>query len=530
MILEKDFRLVASYVKSEGGKINYDEYLFQAKTHPDYPNILAITDTLSFFNIDNGLLNVESRDIELLPNRFVTLLKNQQNNQSQLYFIEKKEDLYFYLKDNEAVLIPKEELESRWSNIVLLVELSESKDINLTKAKKWVWVLYMLCGVSFFVTLGLLQANWQIKLFFLFSILGILFSIVSLKKMFNINNKFLDKFCNFSTATDCERVIHSNKWKFLEFINFSDLSIIFFCSQFLGLLIFKDDYNAYFSIQNILLLSALPILFISVYFQKFIEKKWCSICLFIITTILLEICSLSFYKTLIFFISLQSIILFGFVFLLVTVAWFFLKDILIKQKEFEEFHFKGNQFMRNYNIFKNTLLTSPTKTNSILSKGLLLGNIAAPLKIVLVTSPFCKYCAETHIIIERILEKHPEQVCFIISFNFNIKQDDKISKKIYQQLVATYYNHGQEIFMKVLHNLFEDNDENKLDNIVLEEKNELKINETLEEQFKWNQENEFYYTPILVVNQYIFPKEYDRNYLIHFINDLSVDEDFLPQK
>jgi hypothetical protein len=84
--------------------------------------------------------------------------------------------------------------------------------------------------------------------------------------------------------------------------------------------------------------------------------------------------------------------------------------------------------------------------------------------------------------------------------------------------------------MKVLHNWFEDNDENKLDNIVLEEKNELKINETLEEQFKWNQENEFYYTPILVVNQYIFPKEYDRNYLIHFINDLSVDEDFLPQK
>lgn len=95
MILEKDFRLVASYVKSEGGKINYDEYLFQAKTHPDYPNILAITDTLSFFNIDNGLLNVESRDIELLPNRFVTLLKNQQNNQSQLYFIEKKKICIF---------------------------------------------------------------------------------------------------------------------------------------------------------------------------------------------------------------------------------------------------------------------------------------------------------------------------------------------------------------------------------------------------------------------------------------------------
>lgn len=530
MILEKDFKLVASYVKSEGGKINYDEYLFQAKNHPDYPNIVSLTDTLSFFNIKNGVIHVESSDIELLPNRFVTLLKGQQNNQPKLYFIEKKENLYFYLKGERGVLISKQELKSRWNNIVLLVEPSEGENIAESKVKKWFWALYVFCGLSFFSSLVLLQENWQIKFFFIFPILGILFSIVALKKLFNIKSDFLNNFCDFSATTNCETVIHSSKWKLLEFVNFSDLSIVFFGSQFLGLFMFANDYDAFFSIQNVLLFTAVPIIIISLYYQKFVEKKWCPICIIIISTILLQIVTLSLHRTFTIFISLQSLIQFGFVFQLVTLTWFLLKNLLIKQKELEEFRIKGNQFMRNYTIFKNTLLTTPTKTNSILSRGILLGNITAPLKIVLVTSPFCKFCAEAHTIIERILEKHPEQVCFNISFNFNTKQDDEKSKKVHQQLVAVYYNQGQEAFMKALHNWFEDNDENKLGNIMVNEKEKLIINETLNEQFKWNQENEFSYTPVLVVNQYVFPKEYDKNSLIHFINDLSDDEDFQEQK
>lgn len=530
MILEKDFRLVANYVKSEGGKINYDEYLFQAKNHPDYPNLVSLTDTLSFFNIDNGVIHVESSDIELLPNRFVTLLKGQHNNQPQLYFIEKKEDLYFYSKDERTISIPKEELESRWNNIVLLVEPSAGENIAATKVNIWYWTLYVLCGVAFFATLLLLEENWQVKIFFLFPILGILFSIVALKNLFNIKSEFLNNFCDFSEATNCETVVDSNKWKLLEFVNFSDLSIIFFSSQFLGLFIFANDYDDFFSIQNVLLLTAIPILFISVYYQKYVEKKWCPICLIIIATILIEISILSLLRTFAFIISLQSLIRFGFVFLLVTTTWFFLKNILIKQKELKEFHIKGNQFMRNYTIFKNTLLTTRIKTNSILSKGILLGNITAPLKIVLVTSPFCRFCAEAHTIIERILEKYPEQVCINISFNINTKQEDEKSNKVHQKLVAIYYNQGQEAFIKALHNWFEDNDESKLDNIMVENMDKLKINETLNEQFRWNQENEFTYTPVVVVNQYVFPKEYDRNNLIHFINDLSDDEDFQLQK
>jgi len=528
MILEKDFRLVANYVKSEGIKINFEEFLFQAKNHPDYPAILAITDTLSFFNIDNGVISVETSEIGLLPNRFVVLLKKE-NSQPQFHFIEKNDHTYFNLIDKKKVEISKSELESRWNNLVLLIEKSETKDILIENKNNYSWIFPSLCLALFLVVLFQYEENFQTKLFFTFPIAGVLFSIAALKDLFGTQSELLNSFCNMTVSTSCANVVGSNKWKIFEIINFSDLSMVFFFSQFLGLLVFlvSSKATAYFAMQQILITAAVPVLFLSVYYQKFVEKKWCPICLVIISIILLEFGYLFIFQNVNFVVSMPSVTLFGLVFASVTIAWSALKKLLTRQKELKEFQLKGIRFMRNYEVFKNTLLaTTPIENSSIFSQGILLGNTAASLKIVVVTSPFCGFCAEAHTIIEDILEKHPEEVCFYINFNFNSEQDDEKSKKVYQQLVAIYYSQGQEVFMKTLHNWFEDKDENKLSGITIDGQNELKINEILNEQFRWNQKNDFTYTPAILINQYVFPKQYDRKELIHFINDLSDDEDF----
>ena len=54
----------------------------------------------------------------------------------------------------------------------------------------------------------------------------------------------------------------------------------------------------------------------------------------------------------------------------------------------------------------------------------------------------------------------------------------------------------------------------------------LKINEILYEQFSWNQKNKITYTPAIIINNHLFSKEYDRNDLIYFINDLEDDTEF----
>ena len=87
--MTENYNYLFQYLEKERINIDYDEFEFQMKSHPDYPSVIAITDTLHFFNIDNGVLRVSNAEIELLPNRFIAFLKNERN-EIEHYFVEKR--------------------------------------------------------------------------------------------------------------------------------------------------------------------------------------------------------------------------------------------------------------------------------------------------------------------------------------------------------------------------------------------------------------------------------------------------------
>lgn len=210
----------------------------------------------------------------------------------------------------------------------------------------------------------------------------------------------------------------------------------------------------------------------------------------------------------------------------------FIQKLLIDQKELKKFQLKANQFINNYEIFKSTLLTSAKITDNLAqSSAILLGNEDAYLKIIMVINPFSALCKEAHTIMEQILQKYFNIVCFDVRFNFN--QNDyniKKSKRIHQQLVALYFDHGQEGFMKGLKSWFGDKDDNNLNEMEVSPTNEMLINEILNAHFNSNLENNLIFTPEIIINNYLFPKQYDKKKLIQFIDNLSEDEDFLSKE
>jgi protein-disulfide isomerase len=211
----------------------------------------------------------------------------------------------------------------------------------------------------------------------------------------------------------------------------------------------------------------------------------------------------------------QSIIIFGLVFIGTILIWSVLKKILTQQKELKEFQLKGNRFMRNYEVFKNTLLsTTKVNTKDISSGIIVVGNDMVPLKITLVSNPFCGHCKEAHSIVEEILQKYNDKVCFQIQFNFNPYENSEMAQYVHQQLVGIYYQNGQESFMNALRDWYEYKDESRLKVTDTLQMSDLKINEILYKQYQWNQENGITFTPAFIINQYLFPKVYDRKELI----------------
>ena len=528
--MTENFNYLFQYLEKEYIKVDKTEFLFQIQSHPDYPSILSIADALSFFSIKNCVIRVDSAEIELLPEHFIAVLTEENDRptlDTALYFVEQNGANYFCTKDKKASEIAKAELESRWNGIVLLVEKSENEEDQKLTKNHWFWVLQIFALVLFLLVLFQNETAFTNKLFLVFPIVGILFSIAALKDLFGAKSELLNNFCNMTASTSCSTVVGSTKWKIFEIVNFSDLCMVFFSSQFLGLLVFlfSGDVAAYFAIQKMLLLSAIPVLFLSVYYQKFVEKKWCPICLVIISIVLFELSYLFVFQNIAFTISAKALVIFGFVFLSVIIIWSALKKLFMQQKELKEFQLKGIRFMHNYEVFKNSLMASEKTNYQPLSSGnLIVGNENANLKITLVSNPFCGYCAEAHTLIKYILKKHKNSVCVDFRFNFNIEHSNEQIEKVHQKLVRIYYDNGQEAFLEALHNWFENKDETKL---IVSEKSlmtNLKINEILQEQYLMNQVNAISFTPSIMINQHQFPKMYDRKELIHFINDLLEDE------
>ncbi len=177
--------LIFQYLKNEQLHIDKSEFNFQFESHPDYPTLLAISDTLNFFKIKNGVFIVGETEIDLLPSNFVGLLKNENKTNSFLSYITKKENVFEYTFEgfDKPKKTTKEEFLKYWDNTVLLVE-SDDSEILKTKSNPKSKILISLCSLLFILLLFLKSTSFLNSLFLIFPILGFLLSVAALKDLF----------------------------------------------------------------------------------------------------------------------------------------------------------------------------------------------------------------------------------------------------------------------------------------------------------------------------------------------------------
>lgn len=517
-----NYNFLFYYLEKEEIIIDKEEFIYQIQSHSDYPSLLSIADTLSFFSIDNGAIRIDFTDLELLPNRFIVLL-NKGKKKDELYYIEQKDNKYYVLDHTKNEEISLNDLEKNWKGIVLLIKKSEIETSNKHK-NKYAWLLPTLSLIIFIFTLIKLESSLVTKIFFIFPTIGILFSVAALKDLFGAKSELINNFCNLTTSTSCSTIVNSDKWGFFSYINFSDLAIVFFSSQFFGLLVLLIAGNStvFFSIQFVLLFGSIPIILLSLYFQKFVEKKWCPICLVIISLIILEFifCILTFDIS--FSFTRMSLLLLGLVSLFVSLVWFQLKNLLSEHKDLKESQLKSNRFIRNYEIFKNTLISKDKA--ELPFANIVLGNKESKTILTLITSPFCSYCKEVHEIMERILDKNGNdlQIKLIIKVDLNSLDEDR--KLFLRSLMHIYFNESVENFRNKMNYWYENKNIKKwLDYNQVKDFSFSKIDSIYNSQNAFCTNSGNNYTPAIFINGYEYPKLYERKHLEFFINDLIED-------
>lgn len=78
--MTENYNYLFQYLEKEGIYVDKNEFLFQIQSHPDYPSLLSVADTMSFFGVITCVIRVSFSDLEDLPNRFVTILNEEEIN------------------------------------------------------------------------------------------------------------------------------------------------------------------------------------------------------------------------------------------------------------------------------------------------------------------------------------------------------------------------------------------------------------------------------------------------------------------
>lgn len=335
--MNQTYNFLFQYLEAEGVVLDKNEFLYQMQSHPNYPSALSIADTLTFFNVANGLLPIGFEQLGQLPDHFVALLEEINDKHTlgtQFYYIQQKNERYYGLGQDKTTEISLENLEKRWRKVVLLAENSDQPPIPKPTNSQFTWLLASLGIPVFLLSLWLFHSNLYTTLFFAFSLVGIFFSVAALKDLFGVKSNLIDSFCNITSSSGCNTIIGSNKWRIFEWVSFSDLSLVFFVAQFLSAYLFmlSGVSDVFFGFQKILLYISIPIIGLSLYYQKFVEKKWCLICLSIIGVILAQLLYISLINYAKASLSFNWLALYALVLLFSALSWLVSKKLLTSQR------------------------------------------------------------------------------------------------------------------------------------------------------------------------------------------------------
>jgi glutaredoxin len=498
--------------------LNKEEFRFRLMTHTNYPKLSSILDTLEYFEIDHGVYEVEFKEIDLTPNDFLVFLKGEYNIQD-LHHVKKHN--HKYLIDSKKSL--PSDLERGWSGLV--IDIEDSLENTPYFSRRYMKILAIV--LILFLSLLTCQINLSTILFLIFPISGFLLSLIPLKSILKINDSIFNKFCGNSKKTSCEKVITSKKSIFTRLINFSDLSIIFFSSQLVGFFIIigiSGFLETYFTILKYVLILSLPILLISLYVQKYVEKMWCPACLGIITTIFIELLYLNFWIKFPPLINYSALYLFLVVVLISSVVWLYIKKLSFQLNQSQQSEMKLIRFVRNYSKFKSALLKKGKYDLSMLNNTSISRD---KIYITVFTDPFCDHCSKTHKALEKIISKNKLDIVFDPRFKIDIEEERGDDKTLCRNFAALQLDNNGFILKEALSEWFDQENMSKWLNKYSRSFDEKRVDEVLNIQNQWCLTKKLDFTPILFINEYFYPLEYDIEYLDYFIQDLINDNDIV---
>lgn len=501
--------LLYSWMKELSVDISKDYLHKKLLAHPDYPSLLSITDTLHELGIHNEAYEMERAGWDLMSFPF---LAHTAANGGQFVVVQK----------NDKDVFAKGGKLEHWDGIVVFAQKPENwvnqeinKDIRRKKIVRtgWFAVLFFLVMAA---TIALVSAYQLTFVFFLATtVTGLGLSILIVQKELGFTNPFTEKICALQKEGDCQAVIASKGSNLTNWLAWSDVGLIYF-STVLFLLVNINPL--------VLLIPAFAVPFIpySLYYQRWVLKKWCTLCLFIIVILTLQIATVwpffSNSATDVFSIQTLSQVLFTGI--AIAAMWLgVVKPLLRQSKEGREDFYRLLRFKNKPEMFESLLTRQRRIDSEAWSEDLQLGNPVAAIQILVACNPYCTPCARTHDYLHELLKKRDIGLTVRFAVNPRAMADPRT--------IATYYllqavkDRPIQYKREALHYWYSIMDLEKFQQRYQADKNAL-VEKQVYKHYEWSKSAQLAFTPAIFINGYELPAEYRASELSVVLSSLSL--------
>ena len=507
-------KILLSYLNINKYPISPEQFKLHLETHPEYPNLKSISDTFDYFNIVNMVVNVPLEAFSKLPKSFITLYRVK--GVDTLVLVEKIRN-YVKLQGQQLnVKVEEAYFMDAWSPTVLLVEANESKEkIDIRPSS----ILYGIVTLLLVGIVAMSQTLDVIRVCHLgLSLFGLYICYLIYGETLGTPNSAASKICQVvSNPASCNSVINDKRGKIFNYISLSDSAIIYFATVFLSSLLIGFDQK----LLLILSISSLPVVLLSLYYQAFIIKEWCGLCLGTSIILILQFYLLLYnYKPVSIHWAIS--VKYTFIAVLISICWLLFKKMSFGIIDLQQSKRNYLRFKRDNSLFLFSLTQSPFKNNfnDAHVNSMVFGAVNPVIDILAITNPSCGYCVEAFQVYRQLLANYPK-VRVTLMFNVPTESKDNISTVVAAKVMEIYIVKGARESLEALEYWFRDRSivswRNRYPTIT---NTPEKVSMNLNLHKKWLHANNIDYTPVTIINGFFYPKNYEIKDILLFIEDL----------
>lgn len=357
-------------------------------------------------------------------------------------------------------------------------------------------IILIVCSCLLIIS-GFLHSSLNNNLFWyiilIINSLGIYITILLLQKQLNLHNHIADRICSIFKETKCENVTNSTGGSLFGFVKLSEVGFVFFLINAIALLFFPNTIQ----LCGISALIVLPFTFWSLWYQKFVAKSWCMLCL--ITLFLM-------WGQAVIYLSARIFNHFSWNwFLAICLATSYILSTLLLNKlmvliksqrdaKYWKSEYDNLKVQEEViNAFQQKMPLYDTSSN--ICSCMVFGNPNARRNITIFSNPYCNPCAKMH---DRIKGLPGQDVCIryvMTSFSEDLTVINKYFIAAYQQL-------GEEVTWKLMSEWYTQGKHKGTDFFTPYKLNidTVDVDEELNKQLKWRLDKPFYGTPTILVN------------------------------